>query len=190
MSTDDTAAAASAPGVDPEVYRRALGGHPAGVVIVTLDPGTGPVGFTATSMASISMRPPLVSFNIAHTSSSFAAVHAADSVVIHLLGEHQQSLARRFSGPAAERFADPSCWSRLPTGEPMLHDTPTWLRTTIEQLVQVGDHTLVIARVHEVGAGRTNVAAEDAATGGDVTGEPVRPLLYHRGRYHRPEPLD
>lgn len=187
VTTDDTARAVSEPGVDPEVYRSALGSHPAGVVIVTLDPGTGPVGFTATSMASISMRPPLVSFNVAHTSSSFAAVHAADSAVIHLLGEHQQSLARRFSGPATERFADPSCWSRLPTGEPVLHGTPTWLRTTIEQLVQVGDHTLVIARVHEVGEGHADstAAADDADTA-----EPVRPLVYHRGRYHRPEPLD
>ncbi|MGW0040691.1 flavin reductase family protein [Rhodococcus sp. NPDC003348] len=163
--------------VTADQYRTAMRSYPAGVTIVTLDSDSGPVGFTATSFASLSLDPPLVSFNIAHTSSSIRALHAADSLVIHLLGEHQRHLAQRFSRSADERFSDTSLWKRLETGEPVLHGTPIWLRTTVHQLIPAGDHTLVIGLVTRI---HDENDAEAAAA----------PLLYHGGRYHRSSPLD
>ncbi|WP_370654899.1 flavin reductase family protein [Prescottella sp. R16] len=151
--------------------------HPAGVTIVTLDSPNGPVGFTATSFASLSMNPPLISFNIALSSSSADALHAADSIVVHLLGEHQQHLAQRFARTAAERFSDESLWARLETGEPVLHGTPIWMRTTVQQLIPAGDHTLVIGLITRL----HNDNDDEAASA---------PLLYHEGCYHRPTPLD
>ncbi|NLG54605.1 MAG: flavin reductase family protein [Rhodococcus sp.] len=160
-------------GITANEYRAALARHPAGVTIVTLDAGKGPVGFTATSFASVSLDPPLVTFNIAETSSSIAALRDAESLVIHLLGEHQQHLAQRFSRTASERFADESLWGRLDSGEPVLRGTPSWLRAEINQLIPVGDHTLVVGLV-------TRAHADDV----DETAS--APLLYHQGRYHKP----
>ena len=164
-------------GITADQYRAALRHYPSGVTIVTLDAGEGPIGFTASSFASLSLEPPLVSFNIAHTSSSLAALRNADSVVIHLLGEHQQHLARRFASDAAQRFTDSSLWSRLDTGEPVLHGTPIWLRGTLHQRIEVGDHDLLIVLVTRV----HDESREEPA---------AQPLLYHNGRYHRPTPLD
>nr|WP_246600873.1 flavin reductase family protein [Skermania piniformis] len=146
--------------------------YPAGVTIVTLAGADRPVGFTATSFASLSAQPPLISFNIAETSSSIDALRAADSLVVHFLGEHQQHLAQRFAADADQRFADRSLWSTLETGEPVLHGTPIWLRTRMYRLLPIGDHTLVIGlvtRVHD-----------------DVDGPVAAPLLYHDGAYHKP----
>ncbi|NMM85949.1 flavin oxidoreductase [Rhodococcus sp. SRB_17] len=157
-------------------YRAALGRHPAGVTVVTLNSGTGPVGFTATSFSSVSLEPPLVSFNIAETSSSITALKAAESLVIHLLGEHQQHLAQRFARSADQRFADESLWAVLDTGEPVLHGTPSWMRVTVDQLIPVGDHTLVIGLVTRVHADEDDDSA-------------AAPLLYHEGKYYRPTPL-
>ncbi|MBD0323792.1 MAG: flavin reductase family protein [Aldersonia sp.] len=151
--------------------------YPAGVTVVTLRSGDRPVGFTATSFASLSLEPPLISFNIAHTSSSIKALHAADSLVIHLLGEHQRHIAQRFARTADERFTDRSLWTWLDTGEPILYGTPIWLRVLVHDLISVGDHTLVIGFVTRVYDG-----THDTPTGA--------PLLYHDGRYHRPTPLD
>ncbi|RZL83417.1 MAG: flavin reductase [Rhodococcus sp. (in: high G+C Gram-positive bacteria)] len=167
---------APAPGISADDYRAALRRHPAGVTIVTLDAGSGPVGFTASSFSSVSLDPPLVSFNIANNSSSIEALHSADSLVIHLLGEHQQHLAQRFSRSADQRFSDESLWARLDTNEPVLHGTPSWLRVVVDQLIPVGDHTLVIGLVTRVHAD----AEDDSASA---------PLLYHEGRYYRPTPL-
>ncbi|BCK52623.1 flavin reductase family protein [Nocardia wallacei] len=164
-------------GITASQYRSAMRHYPAGVTIVTLDSATRPVGFTATSFASLSLDPPLISFNIAHTSSSIDAMLAADSVVVHFLGEHQRHLAQRFSRTAEERFADHSLWTRLDTGEPVLHGTPIWVRAVVRQLIPIGDHTLVIGlatRVHD-NTGDQPIAA---------------PLLYYNGSYHRPMGLD
>lgn len=164
-------------GITAEQYRESMRHYPAGVTVVTLAGPHGPVGFTATSFASLSLDPPLVSFNIAHTSSSIEALRAADSVVIHFLGEHQHHLAHRFSRTAADRFTDRSLWTALDTGEPILHGTPLWLRTTVHQLIDIGDHALavgLVTRVHD-GTHESPTAA---------------PLLYYNGRYHRPTALD
>lgn len=163
-------------GIGAAEYRTALRRHPAGVTVVTLDAGSGPVGFTATSFASLSLDPPLVSLNIANTSSSIDAVHTADTLVIHMLGEHQRHLAQRFARSADERFADGSLWTRLDSGEPVLHGTPSWLRVKVDQLIPVGDHTLVIGLVTRVHSEQEDESA-------------AAPLLYHEGRYYRPTSL-
>ncbi|MFD0361850.1 flavin reductase family protein [Nocardia sp. GCM10030253] len=163
-------------GITAEQYRASMRHYPAGVTVVTLCSAKGPVGFTATSFAALSLEPPLVSFNIAHTSSSIAALLEADSVVIHFLGEHQQHLAQRFARTAEERFTDRSLWTTLDTGEPVLHGTPIWVRATIQQLIPIGDHTLVVGLVTRV---HDNTDEKPAAA----------PLLYYNGRYHRPSAL-
>nr|WP_084466576.1 flavin reductase family protein [Nocardia arthritidis] len=150
--------------------------YPAGVTVVTLTSPQGPVGFTATSFASLSLDPPLVSFNIAHTSSSLSAMLDAESLVIHFLGEHQQHLAHRFSRTTEERFTDRALWTTLDTGEPILHGTPIWLRATVHQQIPIGDHTFVVGLVTRV---HDNTDEKPAAA----------PLLYYNGRYYRPTAL-
>ncbi|MBJ7337571.1 flavin reductase family protein [Mycolicibacterium sp.] len=157
--------------VSYEEYRAALRRHPAGVAVITLMSSSGPVGFTATSFASLSLDPPLVCFNITHTSSSIAALREATSMVVHLLGEDQLDVAQRFSRSAEHRFADETLWTTLDTGEPVVAGTPTWLRTTVQQLIPAGDSTLVIAHVADIHRD-------------DSVGTPA-PLLYHDGIYRQ-----
>lgn len=99
--------------IDPAAFRSLMRRHAAGVSVITLESDSGPVGFTATSLASLSAEPPLVCFNIAHTSSSLTALRAAQSLVIHVLDERDRAIAERFSRTAAERFADASSWTTL-----------------------------------------------------------------------------
>ncbi|TAM64405.1 flavin reductase family protein [Mycobacterium sp.] len=163
--------------VEASIYRATLRRHPAGVAVITLASPSGPVGFTATSLASLSLNPPLVSFNITHTSSSIAALRNAESLIIHLLAEHQLALAQRFSQSAELRFADTASWTALDTGEPLLHDTPVWFRAEPRHLIEAGDSTLVIGLV-------THAHCE--ATQDD---KPPAPLIYHCGAYLRAAPF-
>ena len=153
--------------VSAQDYRAALRRHPGGVVIITLMSDSGPVGFTATSFASLSLDPPLVSFNITHTSSSIAALREAASVAVHLLSEDQLPLARRFSASADQRFSEPDSWTTLDTGEPLLTGTPTWIRATLSDLISACGSTLVIAQV-------THLHCDTAGRA---------PLLYPDGEY-------
>ncbi|WP_241255388.1 flavin reductase family protein [Candidatus Protofrankia californiensis] len=160
--TDDAAER----GVDPDAYRQVFRRHAAGVTVVTLEGVSGPVGFTATSVASLSLEPPLISLSVASTSSSWPALLVADTVVVHLLSDGQRDTAHRFATKGVDRFAPPTRWTRLPTGEPLLVEAEAWVRARLEHRVATGDHRLLVARVLQ------------AHTGDDAT-----PLIYHDGRY-------
>ncbi|WNI14827.1 flavin reductase family protein [Actinacidiphila sp. ITFR-21] len=160
------AAAPAAPPV-PERFKAAFRGHPAGVVVITVPGPSGPAGFTATSLASLSLDPPLVSFGIATTASSWPHVRDGGTAVVHFLAEGHEELARRFATSGIDRFAEPTRYTRLPDGEPLLDGVTNWLLISLESLIPAGDHRLVIGRV-------THAATSPAH----------RPLLYHDGTYH------
>ncbi|WP_405775787.1 flavin reductase family protein [Streptomyces sp. NBC_00859] len=139
----------AAPGIAPERFKQVFRRHPAGVVAVTADAGRGPVGFTATSLTSLSLDPPLVSFGIAVTASSWPHLERATTAVVNFLAADQTSLARTFATSGIDRFAAPTQWRRLPGGEPVLGGVAGWLRIGVEQIVPAGDHRIVVARVEE-----------------------------------------
>ena len=163
--TDVLSAAAAR--LSPDRFRLAFRRHPAGVVVITSDAGRGPSGFTATSLSSLSLDPPLVSFGIAVSSSSWPHIRDAETAVVNFLDAEQEPLARRFATSGIDRFAAPTRWHRLDGGEPALDGTAGRLTVRIEQLVPAGDHRLVLARV------------EDA-----WLPDGHRALLHHDGRYH------
>lgn len=133
--------------------------------VVTGSGSRGPVGFTAISVASVSLSPPLVSFNVAKTSSSLVTIAQTQRAALHLLGPDQQHLADRFARDRAKRFVDDGAWAYDDHGLPVVHDTTARLITRIHDLVDAGDSFVAIARVEH--------ALTSAGT----------PLLHHAGRY-------
>ncbi|MBX6389513.1 MAG: flavin reductase family protein [Frankia sp.] len=166
-------APAGAEAVEPAVLRAAFRRHAAGVTVVTLPGPAGPVGFTATSVASLSAAPPLLSLSLAVTSSSAPALLEAETLVVHLLSAEHEELARRFATSGIDRFAEPTRWRTLPTGEPVLTDVAVWLRARIEHRIAAGQSYLVIAEVIDSQIDRAD-----------------EPLVYHDGQYGtvRPTP--
>jgi flavin reductase (DIM6/NTAB) family NADH-FMN oxidoreductase RutF len=158
--------------VDADTYRSIFRRHAAGVVVITADAGHGPVGFTATSLVSVSLQPPLVSFAISTKASSWPTINAAKSLAINFLDAGQVDLAGRFATSGIDRFAAPTRWSRLGTGEPVLDDAPSYLRGLVEHRFGVGDHHIIVARLAVHAERRTH-----------------EPLLYHDGRYATTDPL-
>lgn len=150
----------------PVDLRRAFRRHAAGVTIVTMAGPLGPVGFTATSVASLSEEPPLVSLALSTRSSLASVLTGASTLVVHLLSAGHHDLAARFARPGADRFAPPTHWRRLPGGEPLLLDAEVWMRCRIRRRTVEGDHHLVIAEILESRVGRADP-----------------PLIYHDGSY-------
>lgn len=158
--------------VDPDTFRAAFRQHPAGVAVITVWGPQGPAGFTATSLASASLDPPLLTFVVSDTASSWVALSTATHLVVNLLDADARDVADRFATSGINRFAPPTRWRRLDTGEPRLEDVNGWLRGRIHERVPVGDHHLVVAEV---------VEAETYAAKG--------PLVHHDGSYGTFEPL-
>ncbi|MEJ1198428.1 MULTISPECIES: flavin reductase family protein [unclassified Streptomyces] len=150
-----------------DLLRSAFRRHAAGVAVITARGDAGPVGFTATSLTSVSAEPPLLSFGIGTGSSSWPAVSEAEYVGVHLLGDHQEDLAATFARSGADRFAAPTAWCEGPEGVPVLDGVLSWLVCRVAGRVPAGDHRIVLAEVLL----------------GDPTGA-GSPLLYHQGRYN------
>ncbi|MFC0602536.1 flavin reductase family protein [Streptomyces palmae] len=156
--------------VEPDraaLLRRTLRRHAAGVTVITVP---GPAGFTATSFTSVSLRPALVSFCVARTSSAADAVARADRFAVHLLGADDADLADRFARSGSDRFAGARI--ELHAGVPVLSDAPAWLSARIAARHPVGDHVLVVGEVEAGGVRRPSPA-----------------LVRHDGAYARPARL-
>ncbi|MEG3628256.1 flavin reductase family protein [Streptomyces poriticola] len=150
----------------PDLLRSVFRRHAAGVAVITARGGDGPVGFTATSLTSVSAEPPLLSFGIGTGSSSWPAVSRAEHVGVHVLGEHQRELAATFARSGADRFAPPTVWRDGAEGVPVLDGVLARLVCRVVGRVPAGDHRIVLAEVLL----------------GDAEGS-GRPLLYHQGRF-------
>ncbi|MEV0200054.1 flavin reductase family protein [Nonomuraea sp. NPDC050691] len=154
--------------VDEEEFRRALAGHAAGVVVVTASVGGVPVGVTATSFSSVSLRPPLVSFYLGRTSSTWPWLREADRFAVNILAGDQGDTAARFARTRVDRFAPPTRWTADEFGTPLLDGVAAHLTCSPYRTADIGDHVLVVGLV----------------TGARID-EQSRPLLYHQGRFGR-----
>jgi flavin reductase (DIM6/NTAB) family NADH-FMN oxidoreductase RutF len=126
--------------------------HPAGVSLITADVDGRPVALTASSVTSVSADPPLLAFSLSALGSSAERMSRADTVVVHLLGAEDVHLARLGASSGVDRFADPTAWSRLPTGEPVF-PTRVWLRARVLDRVDAGGSTVVVAQALQASVG-------------------------------------
>lgn len=160
--------------LETATFREVVGRHPAGVCVVALTGAEGaPVGFTASSVVSVSSTPPILAFCVSGRSSSWPALAAADSVAISFLAQDQAGVAERFAARGVDRFADGG-WSRLPGGEPVVDGAREWVRGRVLERVTLGSSHLVALAVTDHGAQRPDAP----------------PLAYREGRYLQMRPLD
>ncbi|MEV0074097.1 MULTISPECIES: flavin reductase family protein [unclassified Amycolatopsis] len=132
--------------VDEAAFRELMGAVCAPVTVVTTTTGEGrPHGTTVSSFASLSLRPPMVSFALDTGSALLSHVRESRRVGVNVLAHGQESVATAFAGRGEAKFAGFS-W-RDDDGLPRLTGAGGWLVGTVTQLVSGGDHVLVLAEV-------------------------------------------
>ncbi|MGV3732584.1 MAG: flavin reductase family protein [Microcella sp.] len=145
-----------------DAFAQAFRRHAAGVAVITaLSPDGRPVGFTATSLASLAAAPPMATFNMARSASSWPAIEGTDRVAIHMLGLDDLAVAKIMAGDNARRF-DGDHWEPGPHGLPILKGVTAWMVGTIVARTAVADNAMIAVQIEE-----------------GALGEPDEPLLYH-----------
>ncbi|HEX2390384.1 MAG TPA: flavin reductase family protein [Casimicrobiaceae bacterium] len=139
-----------APAFDERQLRDALAQFATGVTIVCARAAEARyVGFTANSFNSVSLAPPLVLWSLSYRSASLASFEAADRYVVNVLSTAQVELARRFSRPHADRFANVSF--RLGWADaPLIDGCVAWFECRHHARHRTGDHMLFIGEVMRV----------------------------------------
>lgn len=130
-----------------EDFRTVFRQHPAGVVLLTATVDGEPVGLVVSSLASLSIDPLAVSFSLTKRTGRPGRILAAQSCLVHFLGEEQISLVEEFVSPDGQHFTGDQGWSTANTGEPLLASAPAVFRVRTVGTVDVGPSTLVAAEV-------------------------------------------
>ncbi len=139
-------AAATAPG-DANEYRQALASFGTGVTVVTSRWQEQDWGMTCNSFTSVSLDPRLVLWSIRREASSLDAFTRSEGFTVNVLSQAQQPLARQFaSGSSAQRFAGVPL-ERLASQRVRLPGAVAWFDCDLHQLVEAGDHHILIGRV-------------------------------------------
>ncbi|MGW7099967.1 flavin reductase family protein [Streptomyces sp. NPDC054838] len=152
-------------------FRAVLGNFASGVTVITApatDGSAGPAGFACQSFASLSLEPPLVTFMVARTSTTWPRIARAGVFCVNVLGAEQGALCRSFAVSGTDKFAGVAHRPSPATGSPQLDAVPAWIDCRIHAVHTGGDHLIVVGRVEALGASGE----------GD-------PLLFHRGRFGR-----
>ncbi|MFI1357866.1 flavin reductase family protein [Streptomyces sp. NPDC020898] len=165
--SDGVACPRTTDAIDGRQFRDVLGNFPTSVVaITTTDAEERPHGMIVGTFTSVSLDPPLVSFLVGRSSTTLGTIRTAGRFCANALAGNQERLSRKLAtGPARQRFAD-TPWQTSPLGNPVLDGIVAWVDCTVEQIVEIGDHLLVVGRVH-------GLLVESMKT----------PLLFFRGGY-------
>ena len=168
MSTASPLAACDVPAgfVPPHVLRATMRQHCAGVAVITTR-DAGPVGFCATSLSTVSLEPPTISFAVDLGSTSGRAWRSAPVGLVHLLGSDQAAVAAAFARSGPDKFTGPVSWRWGPAGQPLLDHVLAWMLVSTRHRLAVGDHLLVVADVRQ--------ASVQPGAG---------PLIRHDGGFH------
>ena len=145
----------SFPGTSAETYKALARTWAATVTVVTTrrvnrDAGQPELdGFTATAFLTVSITPPIILVSATTAATAFTMLRDAEAFAVNLLAPDQSELAGAFAKPAAERVG---LWERAPWvpdahGVPLLGGTIGAFSARVRQLVDAGDHTLVLGDV-------------------------------------------
>ena len=163
---------AVAPSFSARDFRAALGMFATGVTIVTARTASGaPVGLTANSFNSVSLRPPLVLWSLARSAGSMPAFERGSHYAINILAADQHALAERFAGKSVDRF-EGLAFREGAGGAPILDGSAAVFECFNRSRYEEGDHVIFVGEVerctHSPGAS---------------------PLLFHGGRFYTEHPL-
>lgn len=153
--------------LDLRNLRKAFGRFATGVTVVTSRLSDGqPIGVTANSFTSVSMAPPLVSWNYRRDALGFGAFLKAPHFAIHVLGQHQAHLSPQFAASVPDRFEDVEVEAGI-GGIPLIKDCGATFECRQWSTVDAGDHVIIIGEVLR------------------YTHNDLPPLVFHAGTYVR-----
>lgn len=162
--------------VSADVFRGAMRSLAGAVSVVTTGQGETRTGFTATSVASLSLTPPTLLVCLHRDSATRPTLETHRSFCVNILAHDQSHVADRFAGRDGARGAaryEGALWQQQPTGTLGLSDALAIIDCELEEAIERHTHTILIGRARAV------TLRHDA-----------QPLLYWHGDYRLMSALD
>ena len=129
-------------------FRNAMSLLTTAVNVVTTKGVSGAHGFTASAVCSVTDTPPTLLVCMNQTSRSHAHFLENKTLSVNVLGTQHESISNAFASKlcSEERF-EHGAWTTLATGAPILEDALVSFDCEIEDIQQVGTHSIFMCRV-------------------------------------------
>jgi flavin reductase (DIM6/NTAB) family NADH-FMN oxidoreductase RutF len=156
--------------IDADLFRKLMGNFATGVTVVTTAVDDRLHGFTANAVTSVSLDPLLLLVCVDKRAHAHGELQQARSFGVNVLASSQAGISDIFakSGAPVEGSLRGVEFRVGKTGSPLIEGCLAWLECAVHDLVEGGDHTIVVGRV---------VAG--------TLGGADPPLIFFRGRYCR-----
>jgi flavin reductase (DIM6/NTAB) family NADH-FMN oxidoreductase RutF len=153
-------------GVGFDAFCELFSGVPTAVSVVTSRNGdVGPHGTTVSAFCSLSLTPPLVLVALDRSSDLLALLEDHRRFGINVLAVGQEEIGTQCARKGPDKLAGVE-W-RYDDGLPRIDGSAAWLACEVMDLLEGGDHVMVVGLVSACEAGR------------------AEPLVYHRRRFLR-----
>ncbi|MFC4049890.1 flavin reductase family protein [Actinomadura syzygii] len=135
---------------EPDAFREAMARFPAGVTIVTTHDQDGTsYGFTASSVTSVSMSPPLILVCLARTANCFPMFARTEHFAVSILRPHHAELAMHFAGKHPDKFARGG-FTRTGAGSTVVETALATIECSAYGRFDAGDHVVLVGQVEHL----------------------------------------
>jgi flavin reductase (DIM6/NTAB) family NADH-FMN oxidoreductase RutF len=152
--------------MDADAKKIALRMIPYGIYVLTADDGKGNVGAaTVNWVTQGSFAPPLVAIGVKADSGAHTVVKGTGRFTLNILGKEQKGLAFTFFKPAKveDGMLSGQPFHAGANGAPILDAAIAAVECSVKQIVELGDHHIVIGEVTEAYVMQPPTGRADAA---------------------------
>ncbi|NBV06328.1 MAG: flavin reductase [Proteobacteria bacterium] len=125
-------------------------------------------GMTINSFASVSLKPPLVSFCIDNKSANLKFFQKNKFFSLNILSESQQELASGFATPKNSKKWGIEAYFLGQNGSPIFENSIAFFECKKHKIIKIGDHHILIGEVIDF-----------------AKLSEAKPLLYFQGKYNK-----
>ena len=137
----------------PDDFRGAMRQLTGGVSIITAGRGRDISGMTVSSVASLSVDPPVLIVSVNRASSSWPLLKRYGFFGVNILTAGQIDIAERFAGKGGLKGADRLAgaeWTMRASGVPLLAGALAAIDCEVEETIERHSHAIIIGRVLDV----------------------------------------
>ena len=151
--------------MDADAKKTALRMIPYGIYVLTAKAGDNIAAATVNWVTQTSFNPPLIVVGVKTDSGAYSVLKEAGSFALNMLGKGQQGAAFTFFKPV-ERDGDSLSGEPFrtgTTGAPILGNAQASIECRVAQIVEQGDHHIVVAEVVEANVAKPPEGRADDA---------------------------
>lgn len=148
-------------------FKRCLGSFASGVTVVTImDASNKPQAITVSSFSSLSLEPPMVSFNLGKESHLHSKLLNSDCFAVNILAGEQAALSKKFSESTGDRWEGVKYEPGI-NACPLLDGVLAHIECLTDNIYDGGDHSIITGLVINL-----------------KTFDNKKPLIYYMGGYY------